>query len=100
MGPSTMQRTILASLLLFSPAVFAGTSVDINKADAATLAQSLDGVGIARAQAIVEWREQHGPFRAADDLISVKGIGKAMVEKNREFIQVEAPSKKGSAKGG
>lgn len=95
-----MQRSILATVLLFSPAVFAGTPVDINKADAPTLAQSLDGVGIARAQAIVEWREQHGPFRAADDLTSVKGIGKAMVEKNREFIQVEAPSKKGAAKGG
>jgi competence protein ComEA len=95
-----MHRIFFAALVLFSPAVFAGTPVDVNKADAATLAQSLDGVGMARAKAIVEWREQHGSFKSADDLTSVKGIGKAMVEKNREFIQIQAPPKKGAGKGG
>ena len=85
-----MTRTlpfILASLLAL-PA-FAGTPVDVNKADAATLAESLDGIGMAKAQAIVAWRTENGPFKTADDLTAVKGIGAAMIDKNRDFLQFE-----------
>jgi competence protein ComEA len=76
----------------FALPALAGSPVDINKADAAELAQSLNGIGLAKARAIVAWREENGPFRSADDLASVKGIGTAMVEKNREFVVIE-PSK-------
>ena len=65
-----MRKTLTA--LLFSLAValpaFAATPVNVNKADAATLAKSLDGVGHAKAEAIVAWREEHGPFKSVDDL--------------------------------
>lgn len=65
---------------------FAATPVNINKADAATIAQSLDGIGESKAQAIVAWREANGPFKTADDLAQVKGIGPATLERNRAAI--------------
>ncbi|HEY4293073.1 ComEA family DNA-binding protein [Luteibacter sp.] len=79
----------LASLLL-APLALASTPVNINTADAATLAQSLDGVGMAKAQAIVAWREANGAFESADQLTQVKGIGASLVDRNREAIQLDA----------
>ena len=64
----------------------AATPVNVNKADAATIASSLDGIGQSRAQAIVAWRDAHGPFKSADDLAQVKGIGHATLERNRAAI--------------
>ena len=66
--------------------LFAATPVNINQADAATIAKSLDGIGKSRAEAIVAWRDAHGPFKKADDLHHVKGIGKATIERNRSAI--------------
>ncbi|MEX2494932.1 MAG: helix-hairpin-helix domain-containing protein [Woeseia sp.] len=68
--------------------VFAGP-VDVNSADAATLAAELQGVGMAKAAAIVEHRETYGPFSTADDLILVKGIGERTVEINRNNILLQ-----------
>ena len=65
---------------------FAATPVNINKADAATIATSLDGIGQSKAQAIVAWRDAHGPYKSADDLAQVKGIGPATLERNRAMI--------------
>lgn len=62
--------------------------VDINSASAETLADALQGVGMAKAEAIVAFRDQHGPFEKADDLVEVKGIGGATLAKNLERIQV------------
>jgi competence protein ComEA len=76
---------VLVTLALALPA-FAATPVNVNKADAATLAKSLDGVGNAKAEAIVAWREEHGPFKSVDDLAQVKGIGAATLERNRSAV--------------
>ena len=62
--------------------------VDINCADAATLASGLKGIGDAKAQAIVAQREKAGPFKTADDLTTVKGVGAKTVEANRANITV------------
>lgn len=62
--------------------------VDINCADAATLASGLKGIGEAKAQAIVAQREKAGLFKTADDLTSVKGIGAKTVDANRSNITV------------
>ncbi len=62
--------------------------VNINTADAEVLAAELDGVGMAKAQAIVGYREQHGSFRSVDDLAEVKGIGPATVDRNRGNLTV------------
>ncbi len=62
--------------------------VDINSADATTLAQVLDGVGLAKARAIVEYREQFGKFQSVEQLLEVNGIGAATLDKNRHLISV------------
>ena len=61
-------------LILMSAWAWAGP-VDLNTADAETIARELNGVGEARAQAIVAWREAHGAFRSAEELLEVDGIG-------------------------
>lgn len=62
--------------------------VNINAADAETLANHLNGIGIKKAQAIVSFREQNGPFKSVDDLANVKGVGAATLEKNRTLIRL------------
>lgn len=62
--------------------------VDINSADARTLHDSLMNIGQSKAEAIVAWRKQHGPFRSADELAQVKGIGLKTIAKNRSWIVV------------
>jgi competence protein ComEA len=67
--------------------------VDINKADASTLAAELNGVGASKAAAIVAYREANGPFRHIEDLSNVKGIGIKTVEKNRSNLLIESGAK-------
>ena len=55
-------QSLIISLLPLAGA-FAGP-VNLNSADAATLAKELDGIGPAKAQAIVEYRQKNGPFRS------------------------------------
>ncbi|WP_274512098.1 helix-hairpin-helix domain-containing protein [Stenotrophomonas forensis] len=62
--------------------------IDINRADAQALQQGLTMVGATKAEAIVEHRRRHGPFHRVEDLAQVKGIGKAIVERNRQRITV------------
>ena len=64
-------------------------AVNINSADAQTLAAVLDGVGLSRAQAIVEYRAQHGSFRDAYELANIKGIGERTVELNEHKIRLQ-----------
>ncbi len=62
--------------------------VNINTADAETLAATLIGVGPAKAEAIVRYREQQGAFQSAEQLTEVKGIGAALLAKNLSRIQL------------
>lgn len=62
--------------------------LDLNQADASTLQRELAGVGEAKAKAIVAYRESNGPFSSVDELLEVKGIGKAILDKNREKLEV------------
>ena len=80
------------ALLTASTLVLAGP-VNINTADAETISAELKGVGLTKARAIVEYRKKHGPFRSADDLSLVKGIGERTVELNRSDIVVKKPDK-------
>jgi competence protein ComEA len=83
-----------AGLVLCSLTAVAGP-VDINTADASTLAKELNGVGPARAQAIVAYRNEHGPFKSVDDLALVKNIPRKLIENNRDMLRVEG---KGSSR--
>jgi len=83
----TMQALILATLLAL-PAL-AAQPVNINTADAETLAASLNGIGPAKAEAIVAYRHSNGPFDHPDQLVNVKGIGVKTVDANRDAILVQ-----------
>lgn len=67
----------------------AASKVNINSADAQTLAANLKGVGESRAKEIVRYRETYGPFASAEELTEVKGIGKSTLDKNRDVITLE-----------
>jgi competence protein ComEA len=66
-----------------------GGPVDINSADASTLAKELNGVGPARAQAIVTYRTEHGPFKSVDDLRLVKNLPQKVIDANRDLLRME-----------
>lgn len=96
-------RAVLASLclsLLLAGTAFANESaekVNINTADAATLARVLHNVGQAKAEAIVAYRAENGPFRSAEQLAQVRGIGLRTVEQNVERIDVGAAGSQAGA---
>jgi competence protein ComEA len=77
---------VLAALL---PALAFAGPVNVNTADAATLARELQGIGMGKAEAIVAHRDKHGPFRSVDDLARVKGIGRKTLDRNRDFIRLD-----------
>ena len=68
-----IQLLVLAFALSVSAAAFA-EPVNINTADAATLAATIKGIGLKKAEAIVAYRQANGPFVHVDDLANVKGI--------------------------
>ena len=91
MNPLKRLLILLAAMLPL--AAWAGP-VDINTADAETISAQLKGIGLTKAKAIVEYRAKHGPFKSAEDLSLVKGIGDRTVELNRADILVKPPAKK------
>jgi competence protein ComEA len=79
----------LAACVAASVPATAGT-VNINTADAPTIARELKGIGLKRAQAIVDYRAKHGPFKSADELGLVRGIGQKVIQGNRADIRIDA----------
>jgi competence protein ComEA len=86
--PSFRILVLGLAMLLAGSLLFAGP-VNINTADAATLSRELKGIGMKRAQSIVEYRQKHGPFKSAEELALVKGIGPAAIAKNRDLIRID-----------
>ncbi|ASL81715.1 MULTISPECIES: ComEA family DNA-binding protein [Serratia] len=64
------------------------TAVSINQATAEQLAAALSGVGLKKAEGIVRYREQNGPFTQVEQLQEVPGIGPALFEKNRTRLKM------------
>ena len=92
MSIQLLSRFVVGALLgaaFISGSIASAAPVNINTADAATLARDLQGIGLKRAQAIVDYRTKHGPFRSADELALVKGIGSKAIERNRADIRIE-----------
>lgn len=81
-----MRKAVIAGLLGLLPILAASGPVDINSADAVTIARELNGVGESKARAIVEYREKYGRFATADDLMKVSGVGPQILRLNRENI--------------
>ena len=85
--------TVIAlSTILFATILIAGEPVNINTADKEVL-MSVKGIGERRADAIIEYREQQGPFKSVDQLANISGISQALVETNRETLMVNPSSK-------
>jgi len=66
----------------------AETTVSINSASAQELAAVMNGIGIKKAEAIVSYREQFGPFTELEQLKEVPGIGSALVERNLSRLKL------------
>ncbi len=91
-----MIRNVLIALILSLAIAQTGfaqeMTVDINTASAEQLAEALDGVGPAKSEAIVAWREQNGGFKHIDELVNVRGIGLRTVDQNRDRILLDGKS--------
>lgn len=76
----------LSATAVAAPQVMA--QLDLNTADAATLQRELKGIGKTKAEAIVAYRQANGKFTSVDELLEIKGIGKALLERNRDKVMV------------
>ena len=89
--PLSMARLSLFVLLALGVALGARAEqerVDVNTADAETIARVLVGVGQSKAEAIVAYREENGRFEDLEDLAKVRGIGEATVRRNEDRISL------------
>ena len=81
--PTTVETKAEAPAAQSKAAVPAkATRVSINNASAEELARAMNGVGLKKAQAIVSYREEYGPFKTVEDLKQVPGMGNSLVERN------------------
>ncbi|AFY18587.1 helix-hairpin-helix domain-containing protein [Pseudomonas sp. UW4] len=83
-APEAMTAPLVQDVAVQAPS----GKVDLNSADVPTLQRELTGVGEAKAKAIVAYRESNGAFASVDELLEVKGIGKALLDRNRDRIEV------------
>lgn len=87
-----LSKTLPLAAAFLPLLAFAGP-VNVNTADAETISAELKGIGLSKAQAIVEYRKKHGPFKNAEELSLVKGIGERTVDMNRSDILVVTEKK-------
>ncbi len=78
---------VLAALVISS--VTMAAPVNINTASASEIAEALNGIGLNKAQAIVDYRDAYGLFSRADEIVFVRGIGESTYEKNKGDILVK-----------
>ncbi len=65
----------------------ASDKIHLNTATASQL-DELPGIGPAYAQRIIDYRNEHGPFKSVDDLDAISGIGAATIEKIRNLVEL------------
>ena len=83
-----LRRCIVAVLLTLPLLLSAGETININTADKETL-MSIKGIGEKRAEEIIAYREQNGPFKSVDQLTEIKGLGQTFIDSNRELLVVK-----------
>ena len=81
----------LAALVVSSvtSSIAMAAPVNINTASATEIAEALNGIGLSKAQAIVDYREAYGLFSRADEIVFVRGIGSSTFENNKSDILVK-----------
>ncbi len=82
------RKALLAICLLIPTLLFAET-ININTADKETLMSTIKGVGEKRADAIIAYREDHGPFKSIEELANVRGVGPSIVESNMDNLSLK-----------
>lgn len=93
-----MVRLLLAVVIAFA-AQFANAALNLNTATKDELV-ALSGIGPAKAQAILDYRTQHGAFKSVDELKDVKGIGARRFEKLKPELTIGAAPVKTAARQG
>lgn len=94
-GNRTMKKFI-AMLALALTATFATAAVNVNTASQNEL-ETLNGIGPAKAKAIIDYRSKNGPFKTAEDLDKVPGIGPGIMAKIRNDITLAPGAAKPAA---
>ena len=90
-----MKKLLMLLFLFVVNAIAMAAPVNVNSADAKTIADALSGIGQKKAEAIVKYRTEKGPFKTVDELTNVSGIGKKTLEKNKNDILLsDAPAPK------
>jgi competence protein ComEA len=83
-------KTLLLCLALCLGAVsIQAQPININQANVEEIAENLQQVGMVKAQAIVDYRDEHGEYHDIDQLLQVRGIGISTLELNKDLIVVE-----------
>lgn len=90
--------SIGALLFMFASMALAAELVNLNKANAAAIQQNLVGIGPIKAEAIIAYRKKNGNFSSVDDLQNVKGIGPALIKKNKRYLSLRKGVVKGDDK--
>jgi competence protein ComEA len=90
-----MLRMLLALVVLLVSGV-AMAALNLNTATREDLV-ALPGIGPAKAQAIVDYRNQHGPFRTVDELRKVKGIGEKLFLQLKPEVSIGGAAKSANA---
>ncbi|WP_036252975.1 helix-hairpin-helix domain-containing protein [Methylobacter sp. BBA5.1] len=96
-----MKKLLIALFATLCATNVSAVPVNINSADATTISESLSGIGQKKAEAIVKYRTETGPFKTVEDLANVAGIGEKTVQRIKSDIQLsdsEAAAPKKTAK--
>ena len=64
--------------------------ININQANVEEIAENLQQIGMVKAQAIVDYRDQHGEYQGIEQLLQVRGIGASTLDLNKDLILLEA----------
>jgi len=84
-----IKNIVITLVVLFFSSIAQASPVNINSATAEEIAKALNGIGIAKAKALVAYRTANGDFSSAAQIVKVKGIGQSTFEKNKVDIQVK-----------
>jgi competence protein ComEA len=84
-----MNKLLMLVIALVSPVLVLAGPVNVNTADAENISQELIGIGLAKAQAIVDYRSQNGAFETPEELLKVKGIGPRVLAANSGNIMTK-----------
>ena len=84
-----MNKLLMLLIALVSPVLVLAGPVNVNTADAESISQELIGIGLAKAQAIIEYRTENGAFETPEELLKVKGIGPRVLAANTGNIMTK-----------